>query len=80
MGFNEHVGSLKADNGRSLSVWMNHETPYSSDHFQNQFHCRGILPYFAFLEDLQANGILGRFFCTLQGQGVCGTPFLYAAS
>ena len=62
----ENFGSLAQDTARGLSLRMDNGSPYLSEHFQNQIKFWGIAPSFAFLEQPQTNGVVERFFRTLQ--------------
>ncbi len=69
------VGSVAADTGRGLSLRMDHEIQYLSDHFQNQLKFLGISPSFAFIEQLQANGVAECFFRFIKEQVIYGRVF-----
>jgi putative transposase len=74
-GLMSTVGSVAADVDRGLSLRMDHDTQYLSDHFQNQFKYCGISPSFAFIEQLQTNGVAERFIRTLKEQVIYGRIF-----
>lgn len=69
------AGKVGPDAGRGLSLRMDHGTQYLSDHFLNQLRYWGILPSFAFIEQLQTNGVAERFNRILKEQAIHGRVF-----
>ncbi len=69
------VGSVTADAGRGLALWMDHGARYLSDHFLNQLKHWGISPSFALIEQPQTNGVAEGFIRTIKEQVIHGRVF-----
>ena len=70
-----HDGSVEADVARGLTLRMDHDSQYLSDHFLNQLRYWGIHPSFGFLEEPETNGVVERWNRTLKEQAVYGRVF-----
>lgn len=60
---------------RSLSLRLDHGWQYTSDHFLQQIRYYGLAASFAFGRQPQTNGVVERFFRTLQEQAIHGRVF-----
>ncbi|MEX3605360.1 MAG: hypothetical protein VB142_00975 [Burkholderia sp.] len=70
----EQFGSVEADACRGLSLRMDHGSQYTSDDFRAQIKFWGITLSYAFVAELQTNGVAERFNRTMKGRlstGVC---------
>ena len=74
-GLRRRCGSVEADAGRGLALWMDHGSQYLSDHFLNQVRYWGIRPSFGLLEEPETNGVVERWNRTLKEQAVYGRVF-----
>lgn len=72
-------GLLVKDMARGLSLRLDHGCQYTSDYFVQQLHHYGLAASFAFVRQPQTNGVVERFFRTLQEQAIHGRTFRDAA-
>src|SRR5512144_691888 len=75
MGTPRHVGSVRADAARGVSLRHGHGSPFMSEHFQNQLKFFGMAPSFAFVRQPETSGVAERFIRTLKEQIVFGRIF-----
>ena len=68
-------GLLAKDMARGLSLRMDHGCQYTSDYFLQQIRLYGLAASFAFLRQPATNGVVERFFRTLQEQVIYGRTF-----
>ena len=60
---------------QGLALRMDHSSPYLADRFLQQNRFWGITPSFAFVSEPQTNGMVERFFRTLNEQAIYGHIF-----
>ncbi|KAF1016627.1 MAG: hypothetical protein E5299_00467 [Burkholderia gladioli] len=70
-----YFGSIEAEASRGLAPRMDHSSQYRSDDFRNQIKFLGVVPSYALVAKLQANGVAECFNRTMQEQVIRGHLF-----
>ncbi len=67
-GLRKHFGGLVKGVGAGLALRNDHRSQYTSEHFQTELTHLGIRQSLAYVSEPETNGVIKRFWSTLEKQ------------